>query len=251
MLDDLALPWVRIEAIDGAQFGDLPWNNFDDFTYRYLWGKVPHPNELGCYLSHIRALETFLATNAPHAIVVEDDAVFADDMVDVVTQLIQQPDDWDIVKLESRHWGMPITVMPLRNGRRLVAYTQRSTGATAYLLSRSAAAAYVRKLLPMKVPYDHAFDQVWRFGLRMRGVLPVPARSSGDPSEIGYAGKYGSKRWVFRRTVAPLYRALIESARIFHYLVADPVWLRWLTSLPVSLSNNVRSAKGAVGPPPA
>ena len=56
MLDGAGLRWVRIDAIDGRQFGELPWDDFDAFAYRYLWAKNPHPNELGCYFSHLRAL---------------------------------------------------------------------------------------------------------------------------------------------------------------------------------------------------
>ena len=57
MLGRLSMPWCRVEAVDGAQFGPLPWRDFDDLTYRFLWGKFPHPNEFGCYLSHVRALD--------------------------------------------------------------------------------------------------------------------------------------------------------------------------------------------------
>ena len=158
---------------------------------------------------------------------------------------------WDVVKLDSRHWGMPVTVRPMMNGRRLVAYTQRSTGAAGYIVNRKAALAYVEKLLPMKVPYDHAFDQVWRFGLRMRGVLPHPAWPSGADSDIGYGGSFGAKRWVFRRTIAPIYRAHIEVSRILHYLIRDPVWLHWVVNLPNWFANVVVARKVVLRPAPS
>ena len=227
-LDRLHLRWERIDAVDGREFGSLPWPHFNEFAYRYLWGKIPHPNELGCYLSHYRALRTFIASGAPFAVVAEDDAVFADDFEDVLAELVADATSWDVVKLESRHWGWPVTVNAMSNGRRLVAYTQRSTGAAAYLVDRIAAAAYIDRLLPMNVPYDHAFDQVWRFGLRMRGVLPRPAWTSDAESDIGYGGTEGTKHRLFRRTIAPLYRAQIETARIIHYLFGDPVLLKFV-----------------------
>ncbi len=226
-LERAGLEWVRVDAVDGRQFGDPPWENFDDFTYNYLWGMHPHPNELGCYLSHHRALQAFLDSGEETALILEDDAVLSDDIGEVLNDLLDNADQWDVVKLDSRHWGMPVTTYPLRKGRRLVAYTQRNTGAAGYVTNRKAAEAYVRRLLPMKVPYDHAFDQAWRFGFRMRGVLPRPVTPGGFASDIGYAAT-PPRRMFFRRTVTPLYKAQIEIARALHYLIRDPVWLAWL-----------------------
>jgi hypothetical protein len=38
-----------------------------------------------------------------------------------------------------------------------------------------------RGLLPMSLPYDHVFDQGWRFGLKVRLVTPTPC---GHDEEI-------------------------------------------------------------------
>jgi glycosyl transferase family 25 len=220
------LQWTRVDAFDGKQLGQLPWPDFGDRAYRYQWGKTPHPNELGCYLSHHRALQAFLQTDGEAAIILEDDALLADDFAQTISCLMDVAGDWDVVKLDSRHWGMPVPVRRLTRGQRLVAFTQRSTGAAGYIVNRKAAAAYVRRLLPMRVPYDQAFDQVWKFGLRMRGVLPQPVTArSGFPSDIGYAGKEGGRLAVLRRTTSVAYRGYVEVARVLNYALRDPVWL--------------------------
>ena len=41
-------------------------------------------------------------------------------------------------------------------------------------MNRRAATAYAQGLLPMSLPYDHVFDQGWRFGLKVRLVTPTP-----------------------------------------------------------------------------
>ena len=229
-LDRVGLKWRRVDAVDGRALGDPPWQHFDEFTFRYLWGMPPHANELGCYLSHYRAMQAFLATDDPFAVIVEDDAGVTEELCEVLDELLPQADAWDVVKLESRHWGMPVTIRRLGKSRRLVAYTQRSTGSTAYVLNRKAAEAYTRRLLPMRVPYDHAFDQVWRYGIRMRGVLPRPVHSAGLGSDIGYQTREVSRRAFSRRVVAPFYRGQIEIARVLNYLIRDPVWLIWLVN---------------------
>ena len=229
-LDRAGLKWRRVEAVDGRALGDPPWPDFDEFSFRYLWGMPPHANELGCYLSHHRAMQAFLATDEPFAVILEDDAAVTEELREVMDDLVAHAGEWDIVKLESRHWGMPVTMRQLGKGRRLVAYTQRSTGSTAYIVNRKAAAAYTRKLLPMRLPYDHAFDQVWRYGIRMRGVLPRPVHGGGFPSDIGYRTREAARRGFSRRVVAPFYRGQIEIARVLHYLIRDPVWLMWLVN---------------------
>jgi glycosyl transferase family 25 len=227
-LDELGLKWKRVDAFDGRALGELSPRNFDESAYRRMWGKRRHANEVGCYLSHVAAMRAFLTSTDDFALILEDGALLPDDLPGLLQELLEICDRWDVVKLDSRHWGMPVTTRSLGSGRRLVAYTQRSTGAAAYVLSRKAAQSYVRKLLPMKVPYDHAFDQMWRFGLRMRGVLPTPITTGGFPSDIGYDGKDGSQLFLYRRLTSPFHRGAIEVARALHYLANDPVWFEWL-----------------------
>ena len=221
----LGLPWVRVAAVDGRLFGPLPWPGYDHRAYDRNWGKAHHPNEVGCYLSHVRALEAFLADTASFGLILEDDCVFDEDLPAVLDQLAGRAAGWDVVKLAGYHSGMPALVERLRNGRRLVVFLQRQTGSAAYLVNRSAAAAYLARLLPMSVPYDHAFDQVWRFGLLLRGVLPLPVHPVRGESAIGYGQGLGDKKPWYRRGSVLVYRARTETRRVLHYLFTDTRWL--------------------------
>jgi glycosyl transferase family 25 len=65
----------------------------------------------------------------------------------------------------------------------------KCTAASAYLVNRRAAGAYLRPqggLLPMTLPFDHEFDRAWRYGLKLRLVTPVPCQHDDVvPSTIG------------------------------------------------------------------
>ena len=50
----------------------------------------------------------------------------------------------------------------------------RLKGAGAYLIDRRAAETLLARLLPMRLPYDHAIDREWFWGLRAAYVLPFP-----------------------------------------------------------------------------
>jgi len=90
----------------------------------------------------------------------------------VLQGLMAQPGRWDMVKLSGVHSGTPVPYLDVAPGHRLAVMLSRCTGSSAYLLNRRAAQAYLRGLLPMALPYDHVFDQGWRFGLNVRMVTP-------------------------------------------------------------------------------
>jgi glycosyl transferase, family 25 len=227
-LDAVGLAWTRVAGVDGSSFGELPWAGYDHRAYDRNWGKTHHPGEVGCFLSHVRALQTFLRDSAAFGLILEDDCRFDPDLKDLLDDLIGRAGDWDVVKLAGKHAGMPMTVERLRNGRRLVALLQRQTGSAAYLVNRKAAEVYVARLLPMNVPYDHTFDQVWRYGLTLRGIVPLAIREGAPHSTIGYHTAQGAKKIWYRRAGVLGYRTRTEIRRVLHYLFTDT---RWLTRL--------------------
>jgi glycosyl transferase, family 25 len=230
-LDSAGLAWKRVAGVDGSSFGELPWAGYDHRAYDRNWGKSPHPGEVGCFLSHVRALQAFLEDDAAFGLILEDDCRFSPDLRSVLDDLIECAGQWDVVKLSGKHSGMPMTVETLPHGRRLVALLQRQTGSAAYLVNRKAAQVYVSRLLPMNVPYDHTFDQVWRFGLTLRGIVPLAIGEGAPHSTIGYHSVQGAKKIWFRRAGVLGYRTRTEIRRVLHYLFTDT---RWFTRLFVS-----------------
>jgi glycosyl transferase family 25 len=230
-LDAAGLPWTRVPAVDGRGFGNLPWPGYDDRGYDRDWGKSHDPGEVGCFHSHLRAFQTFMDDGAEFGLILEDDCRFEGDLADVLDDLIERAGTWDVVKLSGNHRGLPMTVEVLPHGRRLVALLQRQTGSAAYLVNRRAAQSYLARLLPMNVPYDHTFDQVWRFGLTLRGIDPFPIKDDkGRRSTINYSTVFGVKKVWYRRGGVAAYRARTEFRRVIHYLVTDTGWFTAMMS---------------------
>ncbi len=67
----------KVNAIDGQTL-DLD-DTADDIECRKEMGRSIQPGEVGCSLSHRRALETFRSTSAEFAVILEDDAVLTDE----------------------------------------------------------------------------------------------------------------------------------------------------------------------------
>ncbi len=215
-LQRLGLPWTRLPAVDARALTDTQRAALDEPTYRRRHGMTPLPGELGCYLSHVAVMRAFLASDAACALVLEDDVLLRDTLPAVLQGLVAQPARWDMVKLSAVHSGTPVPVLGLAPGHALAVMLSRCTGSSAYLVNRRAAQAYVAGLLPMQLPYDHVFDQGWRFGLKVRLVTPTPcvhdeqtASTIGAPAGSAPRKFHWTKRW---RT--HLYRLGNESRRL-------------------------------------
>jgi glycosyl transferase family 25 len=178
-LDGLKLPFQRVSAVDG---GSLSRESIEALVslkaFKALRGRLPSRGEVGCSLSHHKALESFLKTNWEAALILEDDTHF-DPLI--VTRLIDaamaKSEAWDVLALQLNHRGLPKRIAPLgKEGHSLVHYRGHIVESGAYLIRRPAAQAYLERFFPIRLPYDYFFTREWEFGIRFRGVEPRPVR---------------------------------------------------------------------------
>ncbi len=76
-IKQLGLELVRIEAVLGREL-EYPHPQFDESGYTIRQGRRRVDAEVGCYLSHLQAMETFLDSGDEFGIIVEDDVAFRD-----------------------------------------------------------------------------------------------------------------------------------------------------------------------------
>ena len=220
-LGALGLTFVRIPGVLGK---DLPdWLKHVD-KKAYGWRNrqdLPRAGEVGCYLSHLKAIETFLKTDAAWCVILEDDAQLLPDCREVLEALGGRS-DWDVVKLFNFHSGFPVRRKRLTPKHDLVIHLARTTSAAAYALNRKAAEVLARTLLPMSEQLDHAHDRPWETGLRIRGVRPMPAAlmpETSSASTIGYQDRHRSDRGLVKSARLFLSRTKKETLRLIHALL--------------------------------
>ena len=218
-LQRLKLPFTRLTAVDACALTAEQSASLDAAAYCRKHGMTPVLGELGCYLSHVQAMHAFLASSADFALILEDDALLHDSLPAVLQGLIDKADRWDVAKLSAVHSGTPVACAEVAPGHHLAVMLSRCTGSSAYILNRRAAQSYVQGLLPMSLPYDHVFDQGWRFGLKVRLVTPTPCGHDEEIASTIVAPPGGSRKFHWtRRLPAYAYRLGNECRRLAHGL---------------------------------
>ena len=218
-LQALGLPWTRLPAVDARSLSPEQRASLDEPAFCRKHGMTPLLGELGCYLSHVQAMQLFLASEAEFALVLEDDVLLQDSLPAVLHGLMAHPARWDVAKLSAVHRGTPVPYLEVAPGHQLAVMLSRCTGSSAYLMNRRAATAYAQGLLPMSLPYDHVFDQGWRFGLKFRLVTPTPCgHDESIASTIVAPPGPGRKFHWTRRLSAYAYRLGNEWQRLLYGL---------------------------------
>ncbi|MEO5717978.1 MAG: glycosyltransferase family 25 protein [Chthoniobacterales bacterium] len=168
-----ALRLQRVPAID-IKLLPFPHPDFSERSYRRRHGRTLNRRELACYLSHLKALRSFLDTGESHAVIGEDDIVLRADFDAVLEATMRHKNLWNIVRLSGLSAGHPLRIVRLNGAYSLCVNLGRLKGAGAYLIDRRAAETTLAHLLPMRLPYDHAIDREWFWGLRAAYILPFP-----------------------------------------------------------------------------
>ena len=145
----------KISAVDG-QLIDIEC--FLTTTYVKKMGRGLQPGEVGCYLSHKKAIKQFLSTDAPYAIVFEDDAIPNEGFEKIVNTIIEK-----FLKHNSSAVAVNLGAMDFKYSSKVLAIdgnilrcTHRFPMlATAVLWTRNGAKAFLENALPITMPYDN------------------------------------------------------------------------------------------------
>lgn len=208
---------IRVAGVDGKTVPPQDRDLLDYAGFLRDHGKHPMAGEYGCYASHIVALEAFLESGAPHALILEDDVKIPPDVIPLVEE-IASLDDWDVVKLVHHRMRSLRVDRRLSGGRRFGRAKFGPTGsAAAYLVNRKGAERLVGCLVPMRLPYDIAFERGWACGVRVRHVRPdVFSFNQASPKSLTREGaSYADMKLPAWRRLPTLRFRVIDLVRRF------------------------------------
>ena len=165
---------LDFEFVEGCLPGDPLVSASYDKTLNYRHMKRPlSPGEVAVYLSHRRALEAFLKTDAEVSLILEDDfgLVDPDHFIENVATISRAPIRWDLVKLfDFQGPKTPRACLDL--GRvSIVEHNSPTAGMVGYLVRRSGAEKLItRPILFRTIDEDTKF--YWELDLYAYSALP-------------------------------------------------------------------------------
>lgn len=190
-----------IEGVDGSLIDRKDWTAIKPIQFAINTGRIPMPGEYGCYASHIRAMETFLQTDEPVALICEDDIVLDADTKRKIENIISAMPRHSVVKLTCHRRRGFVKREENDNGVTFGRYLcGPQASSAAYLVSRSAALRFVKKHSKMCMPFDRTLEEGWRTGIN---ILNVEA----DVFEFGKVGSIVNMPGGYRKSkFFPLFR---------------------------------------------
>ena len=201
-LDRERVSFTRVPAVDGR---GRPANAFPQYRARRTVGFLDREllgGEVACSLSHLACILRFLATDAPYALVLEDDSVleegFAARVAELVSVLERQPTlDWHVVHLSSP--GVKIATPLQRIGQHALYHAHYFPMRTTTMLwSRAGAQAFADLEHGIFAPIDMFFRYwVTRTGKGL-AILPALALDRMGVSDIDNVGDTVTRQGGYR-----------------------------------------------------
>lgn len=161
----LACDWI--EASDGRALTEAEFALVDHGKRRFL---SPYPlsrNEIGCWLSHRRAIGQLLASGDAMAAVLEDDLKLSPDLPAALDAIERAGGDFDLIDLH-RKFRKNETFVPCRrlpDGVTLGRLRYGQMCAYGYIMSRQGAEKFLAGAGRFADAVDKALHSYWRNGL--------------------------------------------------------------------------------------
>jgi len=215
---EAGIPFRRIAAIEGRKIDVKTCKLVDEKAFLRQHGKTILAGEVGCYLSHLEALDRIINGQDDYAIIVEDDVAFAEDFVETVNQIIGLS-GWDIVKFVNHRNRLFHPCYALENGYKLGRCLHGPLGSSAgYIVTKTGAALLKEKLAPMTLPFDVALERGWsgfEFFVLNHDIISLVA---GAPSTIlSKIGSYSGGNLPLWKRIQTLFFRLGDYLRRVRY----------------------------------
>jgi len=203
-LDALDLSFQRIDATVGSQLSTTEIASvYDAQTNKKLHHRNLTVGEIGCYVSHRKAWQALLDSNAKFGLILEDDISINNNLPNCL-QLISRSSGWDILKISDTENVTPAQTKKIDDEFNVVSYKKVPNRTMAYLLTAEAAS----KLLSLKRfyrPVDVDVQCYDDFNLSVCGLRPNAVEMSlefGLPEKSDIAqtnkGRHSSRSTFLR-----------------------------------------------------
>ena len=175
----------RVPAIDGNLIDKNSFSN--DNRCRKEMGRSIQKGEVGCFLSHKKALEKFLMTKAKYAVVFEDDAVPDDEFNDIINEIVEKfleiNQSTAAINLGAIDFKYSSSFLKVKNNMLRCAHRFPML-ATGVLWTRAGAKMFLENAPIVTMPYDNFLRFLFSGTNKVFSIQPPIIHSSGIESDI-------------------------------------------------------------------
>ena len=222
----ISLKIEKISAVDGKLIEIETFS--DENLCKKQMGRGLQPGEVGCYLSHKKAIEQFLSTDAPYAIIFEDDAIpnegFEQTVITIIDKFLKHNNSAAAVNLGAMDFKYSSKVLAI-NGNVLRCTHRFPMLATAVLWTRQGAKTFLESALPITMPYDNFLRYLFSGTNTAFSVQPPIIRFSGIESDIA-ARNENIRRSARNRSKLYFYRKQRRTVR--DKISATKGYFKWI-----------------------
>ncbi len=180
----------EFKIIDGLRLSDK--HSLPDVHGQQTYDPTLTTAELGCALSHVKALEQFLQSSATHALILEDDVIgSATDIAEIANALQELPNDafllcggQDGLRGEAYNYGKPTIIKDIFKIPRIA--RKFYTRACCYCVTKPAAARIVamqKSKLTLSDTWEHYFNDWGNFFFTKKIAHPTDLAGSNIERE--------------------------------------------------------------------
>ncbi len=190
-LDHLSASFERVSAIYGKS---IDWQAVSDDQFcRSYMGRSIQPGEVGCFMSHVKALQKFIDDAEDYAIILEDDSQVSADFLEVAGQVLARLEStgFDAVNLGPSDYKYASVVAQM-DAYKLFCTHRFPMLATGVLWSRKGAQAFLKQFKLVTLPYDN-YLRVFLTGnnnsYSVKPAIVTPADFASDIDSEGLTKK--------------------------------------------------------------
>lgn len=217
---DWGLTITRVPAVDGRSLSAEQSRILDHRKFGAFNGKAVLPGEIGCYLSHLKALALIADGDSAFGVILEDDVRFTERFLPAL-EALGRVDGWEVVKLINHRTKCFVKHFDLGSGFSLGRCLHGPCGGTAaYAVTREAARKLLKSLRPMVVPVDIELERAWGHDISFYTLnMPVVEFAPNQSILLGPLGSYKMTKFpAYRRGRTLVYRATSYVQRVIYAL---------------------------------
>lgn len=169
--------------------------------------------EIGCYLSHLRAIRSAWEAGHEHVCILEDDVCLEPDFARIAEELRADP-ALELVRFMALRLRPRRIIRPLGDGsHQLVRPLRGTVGTQAYQLNRSGMEKMLAHAACLYEPIDKVLDHFWLFDLNTYLVEPHLVWERPSPSSIARPGDTRGEAGLQHRLAHPFYKLYHSTLR--------------------------------------